>query len=317
MTSRLVSVCISTYNHERYIARCLESVVAQLPLGEIEVLVGDDGSNDATREIVTSFANTWQGVVRPIFNEKNLGPSGNLSNLISLSRGRYIAHLDGDDYWLPGKLFEQLAVLDANPLMPAVMCNALVISDEGRPLGFFTDHNSAVVGLDDLVGRGNFLCHGSLVYRTEFKAKLLQVPVPYIDYMLLTQLATMGNMGYIREPYVAYRWNSSTSMRAAMRGLVHESFWQALKFAAANGVGKSAQRAAISRFFEQLLVANLMHGEIETAWSWAQRLRKESTTPATWALLVGALRTPLSMWRYLRKRHDSRRFMGASVFYRR
>ena len=317
MTNPLVSICISTYNHERYIARCLESVVAQLPPGEIEILVGDDGSTDRTREIVATYARTWQNIVMPVFNEKNLGPSGNLSNLIALAKGRYIAHLDGDDYWLPGKLVEQLTILDRNPLMPAVLCNALVISDDGNPLGFFTDYQNKEIGLDDLVERGNFLCHGSLLYRATYKAQLLEVPTPYIDYMLLIRLAMVGKMGYLCAPFVAYRWNSSTSMRAAMRGLVHENFWQALKYAAAGGVCRAAQQAAVARFFEQVLVANLMHGKIDVAWSWAQRLHKESPVPVTLALLLGVLRVPLSLWRYLRKRHDSRRFMRASVFYRR
>lgn len=317
MASPLVSICISTYNHERYIARCLESVVAQLPPGEIEILVGDDGSTDRTREIVATYAKTWQDIVMPVFNEKNLGPSGNLSNLIALTKGRYIAHLDGDDYWLPGKLVEQLVILDRNPLMPAVVCNALVISDDGNPLGFFTDYQNKEVGLNDLIGRGNFLCHGSLLYRDTYKAQLLEVPVPYIDYMLLIRLAMAGKIGYLRDPFVAYRWNSGTSMRTAMRGLVHENFWQALKYAAAAGVGRAAQQAAVARFFEQVLAANLMNGKIDAAWYWAQRLHKESSIPMARALLLGVLRVPLSLWRYLRKRRDSRRFTRSSVFYRR
>lgn len=111
MASPIVSICIPTYNHERYIARCLESVVAQLPPGEIEILVGDDGSTDRTREIVATYAKTWRDIVRPVFNKNNIGPSGNLSNLIAIANGQYIAHLDGDDYWLPGKLIEQLTLL--------------------------------------------------------------------------------------------------------------------------------------------------------------------------------------------------------------
>lgn len=317
MSRPLISVCIPTYNHAQYIARCLDSVVAQLPPGQIEVLVGDDGSVDETRKIVAAYAQIWPRTIFPIFNEKNLGPSCNLRNLIARADGQYIAHLDGDDYWLPGKLVEQITVLEESPQMPAVLSNALVISDDGRPLGFFTNYRENKIGLNDLVGRGNFLCHGSLLYRAECKSHLLELPVPYIDYMLLIRLAMVGSIGYLRNPFVAYRWNSSTSMRAAMRGLVHENFWQALKFAATAGVDKSAQQAAVARFFEQVLVANFMHGKIGAAWLWARRLRKESPVPVTCALLLGVWRTPLSLWRYLRKRYDSRRFMGTSVFYRR
>ncbi len=317
VTTPIVSVCISTYNHQRYISRCLESVVAQLPPGKLEILVGDDLSTDETRGIVTTFAQNWGDIIIPIFNEKNLGPSANLSQLIRRARGQFIAHLDGDDYWLPGKLAEQLAFLKVNATAPAVLSNALVISDDGSPIGFFTNYQKERVGLSDLVGNGNFLCHGSLLYRAEYKTRLLEIPMPYIDYMLLIRLAEIGPMGYLHHPFVAYRWNSTTSMRAAMRGLVHENFWHALKFAFGAGVDRVTLRRAVSHFFEQVTVANLIQGKLGAVWSWAQRLRNESPVPVMGAVLCGAMRMPLSLWRYLRKQYGSRKFKNTSVFYRR
>lgn len=315
MAEPVVSVCISTYNHERYIVRCLESVVSQLPPGQLEVLVGDDGSSDATRRLVSDFAALWPGTVVPVFNAHNLGPSGNLSSLVARATGRYIAHLDGDDYWLPGKLTAQLAALAATPDAPAVLANALVIADDGTPVGFFTDTQVARIDLDYLVAHGNFLCHGSLLYRAEHRAVVLETPVPYIDYMLLIRLVARGALAYLPAPYVAYRWASATSMRALMGALVGDNYWHALLQAAQQGVAPRALRGAVARFYERLLTKCIAQRRFDVAWSWAQRMRRECPVPVGAALLAGVLRVPLALLRHLRRGRASRRFRRASVFY--
>ena len=77
--------------------------------------------------------------------------------LLGLARGEFIAHLDGDDYWLPGKLQRQLNFLHQNPGCNAAYTNALVIDRKGRKLGIFNDVRTQLVDLGFLVRRGNFL----------------------------------------------------------------------------------------------------------------------------------------------------------------
>lgn len=110
-----VSVCVVTYNQEKYIRQCLQSIVDQETDFDFEVFVGEDCSTDGTRAIVQEFADKYPDIVKPIFHDKNIGVTKNYLSVHSLATGRYIAHMDGDDYSLPGKLQTQANILDENP----------------------------------------------------------------------------------------------------------------------------------------------------------------------------------------------------------
>jgi glycosyltransferase involved in cell wall biosynthesis len=110
-----VSVCVVTYNQEKYIRQCLQSIVDQETDFDFEVIVSDDCSTDGTRAIVQELADRYPGVVKPIFHEKNMGAYKNFVFVHEQAIGEYIAHIDGDDYALPGKLQAQANILDSNP----------------------------------------------------------------------------------------------------------------------------------------------------------------------------------------------------------
>src|SRR6476646_8375161 len=77
-----VTVCITTYQHAKYIAQCLESVLAQTLPARIEILVGDDGSTDGARDLIADLARR-DARITPVFHERNLGPTGNLNALVA------------------------------------------------------------------------------------------------------------------------------------------------------------------------------------------------------------------------------------------
>ena len=93
-----VSVCVVTYNQEKYITECLQSVVDQETDFDFEVLVGDDCSTDGTRRIVQEFAEKYPDIIKPILHSKNTGAFHNYVSVHNAAMGKYIAHLDGDDY---------------------------------------------------------------------------------------------------------------------------------------------------------------------------------------------------------------------------
>lgn len=124
-----VSVCVITYNQESYISQCLQSLVDQQTDFEFEVIVGDDFSTDRTREIVLEFQRVYPHIVKTRFQPFNTGGSRNNLEVHASARGYYVAHLDGDDYALPGKLQAQADALDADD-----MCNAV-----WHPVDFFDD----------------------------------------------------------------------------------------------------------------------------------------------------------------------------------
>ena len=102
-----LSVCIVTYNQEDYIFKTIESMLNQKVNFDYEIIVGDDCSTDNTRKIVQSFVGKYPFIIKPIFHEKNVGPIENIKSVYKKARGKYICHLDGDDYALPNKLQKQ------------------------------------------------------------------------------------------------------------------------------------------------------------------------------------------------------------------
>ncbi len=133
MTAPKVSVCITAYNHEDYIAQALDSVLAQKTDFAFEVLVGEDDSEDRTRSIVCSYSKRFPEHVRALLNERaNViyiegHPTGrwNLVNNLKQARGDYVALLDGDDYWTdPNKLQLQVDLMEAHPACSFTFHNA-------------------------------------------------------------------------------------------------------------------------------------------------------------------------------------------------
>ena len=90
-----------TYNHERYIRDCILSVLFQDFGGDLEILVGEDGSTDGTRAILKKLDARFPGRLTLLLREANMGPFDNLRDLAGRAKGEFIAHLDGDDYWMP------------------------------------------------------------------------------------------------------------------------------------------------------------------------------------------------------------------------
>ena len=95
----LLSVCMTTYNHERYIAQAIESVLGQRTTFAVEVVVGEDCSMDSTLRICREYESRYPDRVRVIPSESNVGMHENYRRTIEACRGRYIAMLDGDDWF--------------------------------------------------------------------------------------------------------------------------------------------------------------------------------------------------------------------------
>ena len=114
--SIMVSVFMLTYNHEKYIGKAIESVVSQETNFIYELIIGEDCSLDNTRQIVQKYQQQYPNIVKPIFNEHNIGVSKNAQNVRDSCNGKYIAFLDGDDYWSDKhKLQKQVDFLESNP----------------------------------------------------------------------------------------------------------------------------------------------------------------------------------------------------------
>lgn len=218
-----------TYNHACYIRDCLMSVLAQSEDVPLEILVGDDLSDDETGQIVQTLVDKYSKKIRYFHHTERKGPSGNYQFLIRQARGEYIAHLDGDDYWLPGKLRAQTQLLDQHPECPAVYSNALAINNLGIVCGIFNNHISERININSLLHRGNFLKNSSMLYRASLRDQILEIEEPFIDYRIHLRHALYGELAYLNEVLVVYRVASSTSMVVHLNDYVRELYWEALR----------------------------------------------------------------------------------------
>lgn len=95
-----VSIIVLTYYHEKYIAQALDSILTQQTNLRYEILIGDDASGDRTPEIIAEYAKQYPEIIRPFFREENLGATRNSWELRQKARGKYVASLEGDDFWI-------------------------------------------------------------------------------------------------------------------------------------------------------------------------------------------------------------------------
>ena len=109
----LVSVCVTTYNHAKYIAQALESILRQRTSFGVEIVVGDDCSSDDTVAICQRYVEQYPDRVRLLPTPRNMGMRANYRRTIEAARGEYIAICDGDDFWVDDeKLQLQVAELE-------------------------------------------------------------------------------------------------------------------------------------------------------------------------------------------------------------
>ncbi len=167
-TAPAISVVIAAYNHERYVAHAIESVLAQ-DFGDFEIILIDDGSSDRTLEIARSFRDPR---IMCSAAARNAGASATYNACIERSRGRYIAVLNSDDSFLPEKLKRQAALLDARPEVGAVFTHARMVGEQGQTLApsgelFARANRSRFAWLRRFFFKGNCLCHPSVMIRRQ------------------------------------------------------------------------------------------------------------------------------------------------------
>ena len=114
--SEPISVVIPAYNSEAFIAKAVDSVLAQELLPD-EIIIVDDGSSDGTQSVVEKLIAGQQDKKPRIkyIHQTNQGPAVARNTGIKNAAGDYIAFLDADDRWLPARLKKQVAILQARP----------------------------------------------------------------------------------------------------------------------------------------------------------------------------------------------------------
>ena len=211
-----ISVCITTYNHSQFIEQTLQSVLSQEIDFPLEIVIADDCSKDGTREILSRYQMQYPRLIKTIFNEKNIGATKNTVNILNYASGKYIALLDGDDYWTSShKLQKQYDFLESNG--DCVMCfhavdihtREMKIIEHFLPVPKFRRDRSEMM---DLINHDSFMPTSSIVFRNHV---VRSFPPEYYatrginDWPLNVLLTEHGSIGYIDESMGVYRQASS------------------------------------------------------------------------------------------------------------
>ena len=202
-----VSVCVVTYNQEKYIAECLDSLVTQQTSFKFEIIVGEDGSTDTTRAIVQQYVDKYPDLIVPIFHIENVGALENIAQVYKKARGKYIAHVDGDDMALPSKLQKQFDVLEANPDCSICVHNMKAMDSESRYMKEdFRLSDERKYKLLDLYLINVLFIHSSKMFINKTddymggETRLLQ-----LDTEFHIAQAKQGNIYFIKESLGVYR----------------------------------------------------------------------------------------------------------------
>ena len=218
-----LSVLVVTYNHEKFIAQALDSILMQKPNFDYEIVIGEDCSNDGTRDIVAEYKKKYPDRIRLLLNESNIGAGKNFKQTYEACSGEYIALLEGDDYWTsPDKLQKQVDFMDEN--LDFAICSHNVVvkrEDGGAPDSEWLGRaNREVMTLKDLLRFGSGGATGSLLFRNRVFGEFPDwyFTLPGGDWTLQILCASHGMMRYFREPMGVYRTaHSSNGLSAAIR----------------------------------------------------------------------------------------------------
>ncbi|UNC93587.1 glycosyltransferase [Candidatus Contubernalis alkaliaceticus] len=228
-----VSICMPTYNQEKYIAEAVDSVLMQQTDFDYELIIMEDYSTDRTREIVLEYKHKYPEKIVLLLNEENTGAESLIGfvNVFNYCRGQYLAFLDGDDYWTsPHKLQRQVDFLDGHEDF-AICFHATELfcqeDDSFQPvINPPSPFRREKMTIEDLLER-NFISTSAYMCR---RSALGELPPWYLylyigDWPLFLLCAQHGYIGYIDEVMSRYRqhpagiWSSNTN-RGKLEGVI-------------------------------------------------------------------------------------------------
>lgn len=204
-----VSVCMITFNHEAYVAEAVESALAQRTSFPFEVVVGDDASTDGTPKILAELERVHAPRLRILTRTANLGITCNLAATLRECRGRYVALLEGDDYWIDeNKLQTQHDFLEAHPshamcFHPVIVRRGPSVRMERLPRGRVRKRST----LRDLIEQGNFIPTPAVLFRNHIAEGFPEwfYDLRIGDFPLNVMNASHGDIGFIDKPMAVYR----------------------------------------------------------------------------------------------------------------
>lgn len=212
-----IDVVMVTYNQEKYIAQAIESVLMQKTNFSFRLLIGEDCSTDNTGMICQEYKKKFPEQIKLILHDKNQGLLKNYKSVFDVSTAKYLAILEGDDYWINDlKLQMQFDILERNNQIGLVHTN-FNIRENQKIFPFKSPQENKLKGkVFHALILGNFIGPLSVCFRKDLMDKhfdydfLIKNDISSIDYCLWLELSANSDFEYIEESTAVYRKLSSS-----------------------------------------------------------------------------------------------------------
>ena len=204
-----ISVVMSTYNAERYLAEAIESILNQT-FKDFEFIIINDGSTDDSSKIIKNYAKKDKRIV-VINNKENIGLIKSLNKGIKRAIGKYIARMDADDISMPNRFQVQFDFLEKNQDIFLVGTRAFLIDDSGKRLGKTHVKNDFKIIRKILESGNNCFIHSSIMFRKGSDVRYREKAMHCEDYDLYLQLLLKRKkFSNIDMPLLEYRISSNS-----------------------------------------------------------------------------------------------------------
>lgn len=217
MTPPKLSIALTTYNHGDFIIQALDSIIAQKPGFDYEIVIGEDHSTDDTRKLILEYEKKVPGLIRLLPSSGNKGYVRNFDETLKACTGEYIAVFDGDDIMLPGKLQKQVEFLDTHPDHVMVGHEVRAFdSESGKTLRTIKPYSKKeFYTIEDLIIYGSFFANCSKVFRrSHLPAEGIDQRISAIaDWYITMMIVDKSKIGYIHELLAEYRVHGASIMQ--------------------------------------------------------------------------------------------------------
>lgn len=221
----LVSVIMPVYNTAPFLREAIDSILNQT-LTDFELILIDDASTDESASILHAYSDER---IRIIQNEKNLGLAVSLNKAIRVSKGKFIARMDGDDVSLAHRLELQASQLQKLPHHSVVCSTCILIDEQGNKIGKWKDDSQYLTAkkIRAKLPSNNCIVHPSIIMRRELLLEYFYDPEQSAaeDYDLWLRMAAEGVMFHkFEEPLVLYRIRKQSFTRERQHNVFFKLF---------------------------------------------------------------------------------------------
>lgn len=208
--NKKISCHVITFNHRDYISNCIDGILMQKVNFTFEIVIGDDNSNDGTKEILLQYAKNYPDIIKLNLRKfRGIGVPGkqNFLTTLDMCKGEYVSLCDGDDYWTdPFKLQKQVDFMEGNPDYSICFHKVEVLKNGVLEKDDITKKVPETTTIKDLA-KGNYIHTCSVVFRNNLFDKLPNYfhKSPVGDYFLHMLNARYGKIKFLDEYMGVYR----------------------------------------------------------------------------------------------------------------